>query len=120
MKSHDVRRLKPCDICGTLGMHKGAGNVAALIMVCRPPSDNNGSLIRYIHPRCYIKRYGLRSMLVNPDLDELESIRICDVSAYALKKNNDEDNRYKARTGGGAAITRRRIAPAVSRCGETE
>jgi D-mannonate dehydratase len=82
MKSHDVRQMHECIVCGGIGFYKlpdCAENF--LVVVIKPQAD--GWRV-YAHPRCFVTRHGIEKLLALPD-EELNSIRLCDVSLRTMR-----------------------------------
>jgi len=73
MTSRDVRRMRICQKCGGVGIHKPHDYTVALELILEVDS-------RYTHVRCMETSDILRL----PD-DEIKHIRICDVSTRAMQ-----------------------------------
>jgi hypothetical protein len=77
MKSHDVRKMHECSLCGGIGFYRLPDCAEGLLVV----AVSSGV---YAHPRCYRLRRGLDKLLALPT-EELGTIRLCDVSAPTMK-----------------------------------
>ena len=84
----DVRRLRACCLCGRIGIYMPSNPMLEIpIVVCiHKKADVKRAQRTYWHPRCYVEEMSVRKLLDQLDRDELESIRMSDVSPYVLQK----------------------------------
>ena len=73
MTSHDVRRMKLCSVCSSIGVYKPKDPVIDVALVVAVPDGP------YAHPRCC----GLETLMALSDC-EIEYIRLCDVSQRTM------------------------------------
>lgn len=88
--SHDVRRLHACSLCGDIGIYQPTHpEIGVPIVVCvhstiEKPLTVAKKQRSFCHPMCYVKSLGIRKLL-GLHADELNAIRLTDVSAKAMQ-----------------------------------
>jgi hypothetical protein len=85
MNSKDVRRMRICCLCQTVGVHRPISNTPLPIVISihsdRVPKKRH----KFVHPICYLEEMGIGNLLIL-DYRELQHIRMCDVPMYAMIK----------------------------------
>lgn len=78
LSSHDIRNMKVCDICGSVGVHriKDPAAVAPIVL------QVGGS---FCHPACIVEKRGVDCLLRLPTV-ELREVRLCDISPSVMRK----------------------------------
>lgn len=71
-KAHDVRTIRPCDVC------HGMGNKPSMLEFF----DNSGAWYR--HGRCHIKTRGLRDFIALPQ-EQTDKMPLSDIGVEAMK-----------------------------------
>lgn len=83
--AHEVRKLRVCILCSGAGIYKPASYDTMFPLVICVHSDAVAVRDRrYVHPRCYIRKMGLKNLLTLPAA-ELAEIRMSDVSNRTMK-----------------------------------
>ena len=82
--AHDVRRIKICSSCGEIGIYQPPrAGVGVPIVICTNSLRAPGAAADYKHPVCYAGASVTKLMILPKD--ELDCIRICDVSEEQMK-----------------------------------
>lgn len=83
----DVRKLRTCVLCSKLGIYKPTNcelNIPVVICIhnkAKVKADSRS----YCHPQCYAEQMSVTKLLY-VDADELDFIRLCDVSPFVMKQ----------------------------------
>lgn len=87
----DVRRLHTCVICNEIGVHQPTHpelNVPVVVCVHSTQEQRrtvSAQQCSFAHPRCYIEKTSMANLL-SLHTDELDSIRLCDVTRTQMRK----------------------------------
>jgi hypothetical protein len=85
LTSHDVRRIKVCSQCGSIGIYKPKrSEVEVPLVICTNSLRANGKVADYQHIECYAPGERFTKLALLP-LEELQAIRMCDVSMKTMK-----------------------------------
>ena len=86
MNVHEFRKIMPCILCGRLGIHQPSDAIGDVpIVICVHGQGVPRRDRRYVHPRCYVRKMGIANLLSLPN-EELQHIRLCDVSRRTMKR----------------------------------
>jgi hypothetical protein len=97
----DVRRLHACVLCGEIGVHQPTHPMLNVpVVVCIHSTKEQRRTVSaqqcsYAHPRCYVEKTSMANLL-SLHSDELDSIRLCDVTARQMRKLLAESVRRRA------------------------
>jgi hypothetical protein len=87
----DVRRLHVCVLCNEIGLHQPTHpEISIPVVVCVHSTKEQRRTVAerqcsFAHPRCYIDRMSMANLL-SLHSDELESIRLCDVTRTQMRR----------------------------------
>jgi len=85
MNSHEVRKIKLCILCQGAGIYQPTDpTVEFPLVICVHSEEVPKRDRRYVHPRCYINKMGLKKLLTLP-MRELETVRMGDVTKRTMR-----------------------------------
>jgi hypothetical protein len=85
LTAHDVRRIKVCSQCGAIGIYKPKrSEVEVPLVICTNPLRANGKVADYQHIECYAPGERVKKLALLP-MQELQAIRMCDVSMKTMR-----------------------------------
>jgi hypothetical protein len=76
--AHSIRTLRVCDECG------GLGNVDSMLRIYRTFRGSRAQDAVHVHGRCFIKLFGIRSLLARPQGDT-DRLTLGDIGVHAAK-----------------------------------
>lgn len=97
----DVRRLHACVLCNEIGVHQPTHpELNVPVVVCIHSTQEQRRTVSaqqcsFAHPRCYIEKTSMANLL-SLHTDELDSIRLSDVTKTQMRKLLAEGDRRRA------------------------